>query len=152
MQTKTLDTKTKKSLTAFLMLGLTSVASAQVRNGVDWSKVPGWGFPNDGAERVAYCVGIFQLASTTADNPTGASLAKQWEDHAYSKVRQTKRLNGEQIDKFGEAGFKRGQLIISRIMGDFDSLNEQMKQLQVQGVIKQAVRDCTNYTKQLPGS
>jgi hypothetical protein len=134
-------------ITTFLTAA-TSVAHGQVVNGVDWSKVPGWNYPDDSSQRLAYCVGIFDLAKLSADNPRGKQVAEQLAGSAFAKVKNKTKWNEGQINKFAESGFKRGQLIIGNIMGEFDSLNQSVKEMQAREVIKQAVQDCQAWGRQ----
>ena len=127
---------------------VSSVAHGQVVNGVDWSKVPEWNYPNDSSQRLAYCVGIFDLAKLSADNPRGKQIAEQLAGSAFSKVANKTKWSDVQINKFAESGFKRGQLIIGKIMGEFDSLNQHLKEMQAREAIKQAVQDCQGWSRQ----
>ena len=107
-----------------------------------------WNWPKDSAQRIAYCVGIFDLASMSSDNPAGASMVKKNSNAAFNKVIASKKLNEKELNSFAEKGFKRGQIIVSKIMGEFDSLNEQIKDMQAKEVMKQVVRDCSRMTQE----
>ena len=98
-----------------------------------------WNWPKDSAQRIAYCVGIFDLASMSSDNPAGASMVRKNGDVAFRKVIESKKLNENELNSFAEKGFKRGQFIASKIMGEFDSLNEQIRDMQAKEVLKQVV-------------
>ncbi len=105
-----------------------------------------WNWPKSEVQRVAYCVGIFDLAAKSADNPAGANAVKRNGDAAFNKAVNSKKMSEKQVNKLAENGFIRGQEIVSKIMGDYDSLNEQKKDFQAKEFMKQAVRDCTQIT------
>lgn len=141
-----LKVKTRLGLmTALLLVSVCSYSQSMRR---DLSEADlNWNWPKEDAQRVAYCVGIFDLAAKSAENPAGGIAVKKNGDAAFNRVIKSKKLTEQQLNSYAERGFKRGQVIISKIMGEFDAINEQMKDMQAKEFMKQAVRDCTQMTQ-----
>lgn len=132
-------------MTALLLVPLCSY-SQSIR--MDLSEADlNWNWPKGDAQRVAYCVGIFDLAAASAENPAGGIAVKKNGDAAFNRVIKSKRLTEQQVNSYAERGFKRGQFIISKIIGEFDAINGQMRDMHAKEVMKQAVRDCTQMTQ-----
>lgn len=131
-------------MATFLLISLCA-NSQSIRNDLSESDL-NLLLPKDEVQRVAYCVGVFDLAEKTADNAAGANAVKRNGDVAFNKVLKSKRLNEQQANSYAEKGFKRAQIIYAKIVGEYDSLNSHIKNMQAREFMKQAVRDCTQIT------